>query len=71
MLVQLHPGAHLTCDYRNWHGDDRRRHIMVRNIYWGTTDFYREPQWLVACVDLEKQESRIFALNRILNPEVA
>jgi predicted DNA-binding transcriptional regulator YafY len=52
--------------YKNHRGEERYRRVQPIRIYYGRTDYYPEPQWLLAADDLEKDgEYRVFALAQI------
>lgn len=42
-----------------------RRVVPTGPMYWGTTEYYPEYQWLLPAYDLEKLDYRVFALNRM------
>lgn len=48
--------------YRNYKGELRERNITPMHIYYGSTKYHPEPQFLLEAVDNEKKASRIFAL---------
>lgn len=52
-------------DYTNWKGERQRRKILPLNIYFGSTSYHPEPQWLLSAVDVEKKETRTFAMRAI------
>lgn len=56
----------LTFWYRNHKGEVGLRHVMPNRIFFGTTDWYPDEQWLMAAYDLDKKVQRVFALERIL-----
>ena len=48
--------------YTNWKGEKRERVIEPRHIYFGSTEYHKEPQFLIEALDVEKNEVRHFAL---------
>lgn len=52
-------------DYTNHRGERRWRHIEPRRIYWGSTEWHQQPQWLMHAFDVEKVHDRDFALSGI------
>jgi hypothetical protein len=62
-------------DYTNWRGERGIRHIRPQELLWLSTEYHREPQWLLHAWDVEKQAKRDFALKDIhaisLTPLVA
>lgn len=51
--------------YTNHKGKLAIRKIEPLEFYYGTSAFHKEPQWLCIALDLEKQEKRVFALNKV------
>lgn len=61
-----YPETHYDCpmvqiDYTNHRGERAVRWIQPTRRWWGTTDYYPEPQWLIDATDVSKQEPRTFA----------
>ncbi len=52
--------------YRNWKGDVAVRRIMPIEIWFGSTEWHKQDQWLLAATDLDKNERRDFALQDIV-----
>ncbi|MGN4822136.1 hypothetical protein [Bacillus cereus group sp. MYBK139-2] len=57
----------LEFDYINWRGVKGHREVKVVQIYFGSTEYHKEPQWLMAGLDLVKQEKRVFAMKDMSN----
>ncbi|MES2814490.1 MAG: hypothetical protein V4720_06310 [Pseudomonadota bacterium] len=51
----------LLVEYRNWRGETAQRRIRPVRLWWGSTEWHSEPQWLLQAFDLEKQALRDFA----------
>jgi predicted DNA-binding transcriptional regulator YafY len=49
-------------DYTNWKGQRAARRIVPRRIYFGRTDYHKEPQWLLDAYCRVKDEERTFAI---------
>jgi predicted DNA-binding transcriptional regulator YafY len=62
-----HSIAEVRFDYINHEGRKGQRRALIRNIRWGTSDWYATPQWLLLCWDLDKQDMREFALANMSN----
>jgi len=58
----------ITLVYRNWRGEIGPRTIRPVRIWFGSTDWHPEPQWLVDADDAEKQAYRTFALDDFVEP---
>lgn len=52
-------------DYVNWRGERGRRRIIPKRILFGATEWHPEPQWLLEALDLDKGETRLFAIRDI------
>lgn len=63
------PSQLLAFDYVNYKGEQSRRAVHPLSIRWGTSEWYKEPQWLLMCFDLGKKDRREFAINRMTNVE--
>lgn len=55
----------VTVIYKNWRGEVSERHIIPEKIWFGSTEWHLEPQWLIDVFDLDKQEQRTFAVKDI------
>lgn len=51
--------------YTNWRGETALRTILPQDIYFGSTQWHSEEQWLLKATDLEKNAERIFAVKDI------
>jgi predicted DNA-binding transcriptional regulator YafY len=58
----------LSFQYYNWKHETSDRHIDASTIkiYWGHTNYYSQDQWLLKAYDLDKEDTRTFALRHIL-----
>lgn len=48
--------------YRNYRGEISERTITPQSVWYGSTDWHPEPQWLLTAFDHDKQAERDFAL---------
>ena len=55
--------------YTNWRGEKSWRTIVPESIYFGSTDWHPEQQWLLRALDIEKNASRDFAMKDIASWE--
>jgi predicted DNA-binding transcriptional regulator YafY len=65
-LREAQPTQVVEFSYTNWKGQHARR--RARLLYpprFGTSDWYREPCWLVMAMDLDKGEPREFKLDNM------
>lgn len=54
-------------DYVNWRGVEGHREVRAIRIFFGSTEYHKEPQWLMEAWDLVKQEKRIFSMKDMSN----
>jgi hypothetical protein len=52
--------------YRNYRGETAARYILPSRIWYGSTEWHPEPQWLVDALDVERGVERSFALKDVL-----
>ena len=51
--------------YTNWKGEVAWRTVLPRKIWFGSTEWHREEQWLLKALDMEKDAERDFTLKDI------
>ena len=51
--------------YTNWKGEVAWRTVLPRKIWFGSTEWHREEQWLLKALDIEKDPERDFTLKDI------
>ena len=56
----------LLIKYKNWKGIISIRKIIPDYVWYGTTDFHKDIQYLLHAWDVEKQAYRDFAIGEIL-----
>lgn len=54
--------------YTNWRGETSERTIQPKYVWFGSTEWHPEPQWLLTAFDLEKNAHRDFALKDFGHP---
>lgn len=47
-------GAEVVVVYKNWRGETAERTIKPIEIYWGSTEWHKQEQWLLKVWDIEK-----------------
>lgn len=52
----------ITVLYTNYHGETAHRAIIPHQVWWGSTPYHREPQWLLDVTDCDRNVERTFAL---------
>lgn len=57
----------LTFMYENYRGEFSKRNVNPISIRWGTSEWYKKPQWLLMCFDIGKQDRREFAILNMSN----
>lgn len=60
----LFTGPEIRVTYTNWRQVTRSRVIRPIQIYYGQTQWYREPQWLLRALDPEDGVVKDFALGQ-------
>jgi len=58
----LLPDIPLSFTYRNHRGDVAVRSAVPLDVRWGSTEWHREPQWLMRALDVDKGVEREFAM---------
>ena len=48
--------------YKNWRGKEGIRRILPIRIFYGSTEWHPEEQWLIEVYDLDKKAKRDYAL---------
>lgn len=48
--------------YTNWKGEIAVRRVIPVSIWFGSTEYHKEPQWLLTAIDLDKGARRDFAM---------
>jgi hypothetical protein len=67
-LSQPHPaderveGKPVELSYTNYRGETARRTFTPKRVWFGSTEWHPEPQWLLTAYDHDKQADRDFAL---------
>lgn len=51
--------------YTNYRGETSLRTIIPEKLWFGSTEWHAESQWLLDAVDVEKGQSRSFAMKDI------
>lgn len=51
--------------YKNYRGEISTREIIPEVIWFGSTDWHKEPQWILDAFDLGKDAKRGFAIKDI------
>ena len=54
-------------DYVNYKGEAELRTVKPIRIWFGSTGFHPEAQWLLEAFDLDRRETRDFAMAAISN----
>lgn len=55
----------VVIDYTNHKNERRERSILPKYIYYGSTVWHAELQWMLVAHDTEKNEVRTFAMSHI------
>jgi hypothetical protein len=60
--VGITPGQVLRFRYKNWRGVTANRIARFEALVYASTEWHRQPQWLIRAIDLDTGETRLFAL---------
>ena len=60
--LEMRPASRVQFWYKNWKGETSLRKAVLVTVYFGKTKYHTESQWLVKALDLDKQQSRTFAM---------
>ena len=52
--------------YKNWEGEVAIRHVVPIELWYGSTEWHKDPQWLLKVHDLDKDSERDYAMKDIL-----
>ncbi len=52
----------VSVHYKNWQGESSKRTIIPEELYYGSTEWHPDEQWLLRAFDLDKEAYRVFAL---------
>lgn len=52
-------------DYTNWRGERSKRRIVPLSLTWENNKWHPETQWMLNAIDVDKRQTRIFALASI------
>ncbi len=63
MSIELQKRARIL--YTNYKGETAYRDIIPEKIWFGSTDWHKEEQWLLDAIDLGKDALRNFAMKDI------
>lgn len=63
--VTPNPNQSVRIIYTNWRDETAERRIEPVRIWFGSTEWHKDPQWLLQAKDLEKNVLRDFALKDI------
>jgi predicted DNA-binding transcriptional regulator YafY len=63
---EFNPAKTIFFDYKNWKGEEGTRKVVPIDIWFGSTQYHPEQQWLLKALDVDKQAERDFALNDII-----
>lgn len=55
----------VTITYTNWRGETNSRTIIPIKLWFGSTEWHKEKQWLLKATDVEKSAERDFAVKDI------
>ena len=60
---------HMTFTYTNHRGETAERHVVPQSVYFGSTEFHTQKQWMLRGFDTDRQAFRDFAMADITKVE--
>jgi hypothetical protein len=57
----------VTVRYRNYRGETALRRVVPRDVWYGSTDWHPEPQWMINVLDVDRDVERSFAMRDIVD----
>ncbi len=51
--------------YTNYKGRTAVRHVLPKNLFFGSNEWHKEEQWLLLAMDLDEGEERTFSVKDI------
>ena len=60
----------VVINYTNWKGVTAFRRIIPKKIFFGSTEWHKEEQWLLEAYDVDKNADRSFAVKDIKSWQV-
>lgn len=70
-MVLAEPMKRIRFTYKNYKGAVEDRTVYAERIYWGSTEYHPEPQWLLDAWDYSRQAKRSFALKDMTDVQPA
>jgi len=64
--IHYSPCKSLKVKYKTWQGEIGIRNIIPQNVYYGSTVYHKENQWLMDVWDVEKNAQRTYAMMDII-----
>lgn len=55
----------VSVTYKNWQGQVGERKIIPLSTSYGSTEYHKEPQWLLRVWDVDKRDYRVYAMRDI------
>lgn len=69
-MFSIEQGTTLDFTYLNWQGQTSKRKVIFEELFYGSNEWHKEPQFLLKCFDLDKANTRFFAIKDISDLEV-
>ncbi len=61
--MNFKPGRPSVVKYINYRGESAYRAFIFKHMYYGSTSYHKDPQWLIVGFDLHKRANRTYALS--------
>lgn len=63
--MKYRPEEMVTIIYTNYRGETAERQIVPAKLWFGSTEYHPEKQWLLDAFDVDKNAERTFAVKDI------
>jgi len=64
--MSINDAKAIRFQYKNWRGELSIRTVLPENIWFGSSEWHPSDQWFMRALDVEKGETRDFALQDIV-----
>jgi predicted DNA-binding transcriptional regulator YafY len=69
-MIEVTNGTYIEFDYVNWKSEKATRKVKVFSIWFGSTEYHKQEQWLIKGFDYGKKDTRTFAMRDMSNVNI-
>ncbi len=59
-------GKPIKVVYKNYRDEVAERIIIPQKIFWGSTEWHKDEQWLLEVFDVERDTQRVYAMKDVI-----